>query len=286
MNFAHSNLNDRITRAEKVETRHEIRLNHLRQDVDNLDKNAAENLDRIFALEYVIGKIKRDGIRPSEDILIDDDDEPADANSSSVYPDNDVKVTRRDSKLSVRDSVGTDGLGVSLSSSILRSTAETPLSVHRKDIEKDDRKGLTYSEAERAGTGRARPRIRYSDKEEVRDKQCSARDEEGDEDKKGTTAHYLSTLKKQAPMLSPRKMLTMLASPAPAVVQQGAEGFFQYPYLTFGTQTINLRSKTAIADMSLYKTTIPHSLLFREKFIKKQNDFLREELYMSISGTK
>ena len=74
MNFANSNLNDRITRAEKVETRHEIRLNHLRQDVDNLDKNAAENLDRIFALEYVIGKIKRDGIRPSEDILIDDDD--------------------------------------------------------------------------------------------------------------------------------------------------------------------------------------------------------------------
>ena len=50
--FAHSNLNDRITRLEKEETRHDNRLNNLRQDVDNLDKHAAENLDRIFALEY------------------------------------------------------------------------------------------------------------------------------------------------------------------------------------------------------------------------------------------
>ena len=48
--FAHSNLNDRITRLEKEETRHDNRLNHLRQDVDNLDKRAAENLDRIFVL--------------------------------------------------------------------------------------------------------------------------------------------------------------------------------------------------------------------------------------------
>ena len=92
--FAHSNLNDRITRLEKEETRHDNRLNNLRQDVDNLDKHAAENLDRIFALEYEVGKIKRDGIRPSEDILIDDDDEQADVDSSSVYPDNDEKVTR------------------------------------------------------------------------------------------------------------------------------------------------------------------------------------------------
>ena len=101
--FAHSNLNDRITRLEKEETRHDNRLNHLRQDVDNLDKHAAENLDRIFALEYEVGKIKRDGIRPSEDILIDDDDEQSDVDSSSVYPDNDEKVTRRDSKLSVSE---------------------------------------------------------------------------------------------------------------------------------------------------------------------------------------
>ena len=86
--FAHSNLNDRITRLEKEETRHDNRLNNLRQDVDNLDKHAAENLDRIFALEYEVG------IRPSEDILIDDDDEQADVDSSSVYPDNDEKVTR------------------------------------------------------------------------------------------------------------------------------------------------------------------------------------------------
>ena len=141
--FAHSNLNDRITRLEKEETRHDNRLNNLRQDVDNLDKHAAENLDRIFALEYEVGKIKRDGIRPSEDILIDDDDEQADVDSSSVYPDNDEKVTRRDSKLPVRDSVGTNGPGVSLSSSILRSTAETPLSVQRKDIERDDGEELT-----------------------------------------------------------------------------------------------------------------------------------------------
>jgi len=166
-----------------------------------------------------VGKIKRDGIRPSADILIDDDDEPADVDSSSVYPDNDEKVTRRDSKLSVRDSVGTNGPGVSLSSSVFRSTAETPLSVQRKDIERDDGEELTNPGAERAGTDRARPRIRYSDDEEVREKQSSARDDEEDEDDKGTRANYLSTLKKQAPMISPRKMLSMLATPsAPAVV--------------------------------------------------------------------
>ena len=130
--------------------------------------------------------------------------------------------------MSVRDSVGTNGPGVSLSSSILRSTAETPLSVQCKDIEREDGEELTNPNAERAGTGRARPRIRYSDEEEVRDKRSSARDDEEDEDDKGTTAHYLSTLKKQAPMISPRKMLSMLATPAaPAVVQ--------YPYSPFGT---------------------------------------------------
>ena len=85
--------------------------------MNNLDKHAAENLDRIFALEYEVSKIKRNGIRPSDDILIDDDDEPADADSSSVYPENDENVTRRDYKLSVRrDFVGTNGPGVSLSS--------------------------------------------------------------------------------------------------------------------------------------------------------------------------
>jgi len=55
--FAHSNLNGRITQLEKEETRHDIRLNHLQQDVDNLDNHAAENLDLIFALEYEVGKI-------------------------------------------------------------------------------------------------------------------------------------------------------------------------------------------------------------------------------------
>ena len=94
-------------------------------------------------LEYEVGKIKRDGIRPSEDILIDDDDEQADVDSSGVYPENDEKVTCRDSKLTVRDSVGTYGPVVSLSSSVLRSTAETPLSVQRKDIERDDGDELT-----------------------------------------------------------------------------------------------------------------------------------------------
>ena len=76
----------------------------------------------------------------------------------------------------------------------MRSTAETPLSVQRKDIERDDGDELTNPGAVRAGTGRARPRIRYSDEEEARDKRSSARDDDEDEDDKGTTAHYLSTL--------------------------------------------------------------------------------------------
>jgi len=73
--------------------------------VDNLDKHSAETLDRIFALEYDVGKIKRDGIRPSADILIDDYDESADADNSSVYPENDEIVNRRDSKLNLPQEV-------------------------------------------------------------------------------------------------------------------------------------------------------------------------------------